>query len=68
MISKKQSFKGFKISKNLKSALIESGFVLLPAIIAELVSNNIISTVAAGLIGAVISKTYKFYKKEVEVL
>lgn len=63
--SKSMSFAGFKISTNLKSAIKNSAYVLIPAILADLALNNLITTGLAGLIGTILLKTIEFYTKNI---
>jgi hypothetical protein len=64
MKSPKYSFKGFKISKNFTSAVKKTAYVMIPALITELVSNNIISTSLAGIIGPMILNAIEYYFKK----
>jgi hypothetical protein len=64
MISPKRSFKGFKLSKNLVNAIKNAAFVLIPAILAELVTHNLITAGASGLIGTILLKGIEFWWKE----
>lgn len=62
--SKAKSMEGFKASKNFKSALKNAAFVMIPALITELVANNVISTGIAALIGPMILKSVEYYFKK----
>lgn len=64
MKSPSRSFKGFKLSKNLKGSMKQASYILVPAIIAELVSNNLISAVVAGVLGKVVFSALEYYFKE----
>jgi hypothetical protein len=61
METEKFSFKGFKLSKNFWSAVKNALYVLVPAILTELVSNNLIATGTASLIGPMICKAIEYY-------
>ena len=65
MISEKKSWKGFKISKNLWSAIKKCIYVLVPAVLTELVTNNLITAGIAGLLGPMVLNAIEFYFKEV---
>jgi len=58
------AFKGFKLSKNFWSAFKNAVYVLVPAFIAELVSNNILSAGVAGVISSAILKAIEYALKE----
>ena len=64
MISPKKSMKGFRLSKNLKSALKKALYVMIPAILTELVAHNIIATGIAGFLGPAILNGIEYYFKE----
>lgn len=64
MKSKGFSFENFKVSKNFLSALKKVVYVLVPAIITELVAHNIITTSLAALIGPMIFQSIEYYFKE----
>ena len=66
-LSPSGSWFGFKVSKNLKSAIKNSLFVLLPAILAELATNNIITASVSGFLGTIILKALEFYFREVDL-
>lgn len=66
MLSPKRNWKGFKISKNLKNAIKNSLYVLVPAILAEFATNNLITSSAAGIVGSAICKAVEFYFTEIE--
>tara|TARA_Y100000310_G_C20644398_1_gene795743 strand:+ start:738 stop:941 length:204 start_codon:yes stop_codon:yes gene_type:complete len=67
MISNKYSFKGFKLSLNLLSALKKTIYVLVPAILTELVASNIIATGVAGFLGPAVLNAVEFWFKEMNV-
>jgi len=66
VLSPKMSFKGFKLSKNLQSAIKNALYTLVPAILAELVTKNLITSGVAGILGSAICKAVEFYLTEVE--
>ncbi len=67
MESPKRSFKGFKLSKNLKSAIKKCIYVLVPAVLTELVTNNIIASGIAGIVGPMILNAVEYYFSNVKV-
>ena len=64
MISKKWSFERFKISRNLKDSLKQSCYILIPALLTELVTNNMLAASSAGAIGKVVLSALEFYSKK----
>ena len=64
MESKKYSFKGFKLSKNFLSALKNMLYTLVPAVIAELVTNNLITAGVAALVGPMVLKSIEYWMNE----
>jgi len=67
MQSAKKSWAGFKLSKNILSALKKCIYVLVPAILAELVAHNIIVNGLAAVIGSAALNAIEFYFKQIEV-
>jgi len=66
MTSPKFSWKGFKLSKNFFSAVKKAIYVLVPAVIAELATNNLITAGVAGLLGPMLLNAIEFWLKEIE--
>jgi len=66
-VSPTKSFKGFKLSVNLKNAIKNALYVLVPAILAELVSNNMLTAGVAGIIGSAVCKAVEFYLTEIKL-
>lgn len=65
MYSPKKSFAGFKLSKNFWSAIKKCAYVLVPAVLTELVTNNIIGAGIAGLVGPMILNAVEYYFSEI---
>jgi len=63
-MSVKKSWKGFKISKNLKDTIKQAIYILVPAIIAELVTKSVLTSSVAGLLGKVVFSALEYYFKE----
>ncbi|KKM16165.1 hypothetical protein LCGC14_1688600 [marine sediment metagenome] len=63
-MSVKKSWKGFKISKNLKDSLKQVVYILVPAIIAELVTKNVLTASLAGVLGKIVFSAIEYYFKE----
>ncbi len=63
-MSEKKSWKGFKLSKNLKDSIKQALYILIPAIVAELVTKDVLTASAAGLIGKVVFSALEYYFKE----
>jgi hypothetical protein len=51
----------FRLSKNIKSALKNSAYIMIPAILTELVANNVIAAGLAGVIGSAICKAIEYW-------
>ena len=66
MLSEKFSWKGFKLSKNLKSAIKKCIYVLVPAILTELVAHNLLVSGLAGVIGSSILNAVEYYFSEID--
>lgn len=66
MTSPKRSWIGFKISKNLKASLKQAAYILIPAVITELVTHNVISSSIAGLVGKIVFSAIEYYYKEIQ--
>ena len=64
MGSPSMSFKGFKFSKNFWSALKKAIYVLVPAVLTELVTNNMVGAGIAGLVGPMILNGVEYWFKE----
>lgn len=64
MYSEKKSMRGFKLSKNLWSAIKKCAYVLVPAVLTELVTNSLITAGIAGLVGPMILNGIEFYFTE----
>ena len=64
MKSPRKSFKNFSFSKNFISALKKALYVIIPALITELVTNNIIGASIAGLVGPMVLNAIEYYLKE----
>ena len=60
------SFKGFEISKNFVSAVKKAVYVLVPAVLTELVTNNMLTAGIAGLVGPMILNAVEYYFSKVE--
>ena len=67
MLSQFGSFKGFKLSKNMWSAIKNALYVLVPAIITELAAHNMIANGVAAVVGPMICKAIEFLMSEVSV-
>ena len=67
MISEAFSFKGFKLSKNLKSAIKNALYVLVPAIITELAAHNMIANGVAAVVGPMILKGIEYWRSDVKI-
>lgn len=66
MQSPKRSWKDFRLSKNLRSALKKCIYVMVPAILTELVAHNLLIAGLAGIIGSSILNAVEFYFSDVE--
>ena len=66
MESPKRSWQGFKLSKNLKSAIKKCIYVLVPAVLTELVAHNWLVSGLAGVIGSSILNAVEYYFSKVE--
>ncbi len=66
MESQKRSFKGFKFSKNILSAIKKCIYVLVPAVLTELVTHNIVASGLAALVGPMILNGVEYYITKVE--
>ncbi len=64
MESPKLSWKGFKLSKNMKDTLKQCVYILVPAVLVELQTNSVLSASAAGLIGKAIFSAIEYYWKK----
>jgi hypothetical protein len=67
MISPKGSFDGFKLSKNFWSAIKKTLYVLVPAVLTELVSNNLIAAGVASVIGPMALNALEFWLSDVKI-
>jgi len=66
MQSPKRSWKDFKLSKNLKSAIKKCIYVMVPAVLTELVTKNMIASGIAALVGPMILNAVEFYFSDVK--
>ena len=66
MRSEVGSFKGFKLSKNMWSAIKKCIYVMVPALLTELVTHNLILDAVAGLIGPMILNALEYWLSDVE--
>ena len=64
MESKKFSFEGFRLSKNFWSAIKKCIYVVVPAVVTELVTNNLITAGIAALVGPMILNGIEYWWKE----
>lgn len=62
-VSQPKSFKGFKISKNLQSAIIKAAIILVPAILAQLATQNGYVGVIAGIAASAVKEAIDFYNQ-----
>ena len=67
MLSPTFSFTGFKLSKNMWSAIKNALYVLVPAIITELAAHNMIANGVAAVVGPMILKAIEFWTGDVEI-
>jgi len=65
MISTKRSWAGFKLSLNLKSAIKKCIYVLVPAVLTELVAHNLILSGIAGLVGPMVLNAVEYFFSDV---
>lgn len=61
MASPNFSFKGFRLGKNFWSAVKKAIYVLVPAILTETVTNNMLSAGIAGLLGPMVLNAVEYY-------
>ena len=66
MESKKFDWKGFKLSANLKSAIKKCIYVMVPAVLTELVTKNMVASGIAALVGPMILNAVEFYFSDVK--
>lgn len=64
MLSPNRSFKGFKLSKNLMSAIKKCIYVLVPAVLTELVAHNTIASGVAALVGPMVLNAVEYWFKK----
>jgi len=64
VISRENSWNGWKPSQNFKSALKNMLMVMVPAVLVELVTHNMVTAGVAGLIGPMILKAIEYYITE----
>jgi len=64
MNSERFSFKGFKWNKNLLSAVKKAAYVMIPAIVALLVDNSLITAGIAGVVGPMLLNGIEYFFKE----
>lgn len=64
MKSPKRSWKGFKLSKNFLSAVKKALYVMVPAVVAELVAHNLITTGIAGVVGPMVLNAVEYWLKQ----
>ena len=58
------SFRGFKLSANFFSALKNVVFVLVPAILTEMITNNMITVGLASMIATMVLKAAEYFFKK----
>ncbi len=64
MESPKKSWIGFKPSKNLKDSLKQAAYILVPAILTELVTHSVVSSTVAGMLGKIIFSAVEYWYKQ----